>query len=150
MNEKQQSYVFRKLVQRPKKRLGRGHGSGKVKTSGRGTKGQKSRDSIRMGFEGGQLPLIKRLPLLRGKGRNDSRSSKAFPLALEKLNTLPTGTAVTLETLKKYHMIDSGVFRVKVLGRGKVTVKLAVDVPCSKGAAAAIEKAGGKVLSPYE
>lgn len=150
MKEKQHSYTFKKLVRRPKKRLGRGHGSGKVKTSGRGTKGQKSRDSIRIGFEGGQLPLIKRLPLLRGKGRNGSQSPKAFPLALEKLNTLPTGTTVTLETLKKYHMIDTDILRVKVLGSGKATVKLAVAVPCSKGAAAAIEKAGGKVLLPHE
>lgn len=138
------------IVQRGKKRLGRGHGSGKVKTSGRGTKGQKSRDGIRIGFEGGQLPLIKRLPLLRGKGRNVSQSGKSFPLPVEKLNTLPSGTSVTLETLKKYHMIDSAVSRVKLLGSGKVTVKLTVAVPCSKGAKDVIEKAGGTVLSPHE
>lgn len=135
------------IVQRSKKRLGRGHGSGKVKTSGRGTKGQKSRDGIHIGFEGGQLPLIKRLPLLRGKGRNHSQSGKAYPLAVEKLNTLPAGTTVTLETLKKYHMIDTAHPRVKILGSGKVTVKLTVAVPCSKGAASAIEKAGGSVSS---
>jgi large subunit ribosomal protein L15 len=135
------------IVQRSKKRLGRGHGSGKVKTSGRGTKGQKSRDGIHIGFEGGQLPLIKRLPLLRGKGRNGSQSGKAYPLAVEKLNTLPVGTTVTLETLKKYHMIDTAHPRVKILGSGKVTVKLIVAVPCSKGAASAIEKAGGSVSS---
>ncbi len=138
------------IVQRGKKRLGRGHGSGKVKTSGRGTKGQKSRDSIHIGFEGGQLPLIKRLPLLRGKGRNGSQLGKAYPLSVEKLNTIPAGTSVTLETLKKYHMIDNATARVKVLGNGKVTVKLEVAVPCSKSAASAIEKAGGEVLSPHE
>ncbi|MCX6791537.1 MAG: 50S ribosomal protein L15 [Candidatus Gottesmanbacteria bacterium] len=138
------------IVQRRKKRLGRGHGSGKVKTSGRGTKGQKSRDGIHIGFEGGQLPLIKRLPLLRGKGRNGSQSGKAVPLAVEKLNTLPSGTNVTLETLKKYHMIDHATARVKVLGSGKVTVELKVAVPCSKGAQEVIEKAGGTVLSPHE
>ena len=70
------------IVRRPKKRIGRGHGSGKVKTSGRGTKGQKARDSVPLGFEGGQLSLIKRLPLLRGKGRNASMKVKAFAVAL--------------------------------------------------------------------
>ncbi len=139
--------LLQKIVRRPKKRLGRGHGSGKVKTSGRGTKGQKSRDGIRIGFEGGQLPLIKRLPLLRGKGRNASQSGKAVPVPVEKLNTLPVSTTVTLETLKKYHMIDMATTRVKLLGSRKVTVKLNVAVPCSKGAAAAIEKAGGSVSS---
>ena len=135
------------IVQRGKKRLGRGHGSGKVKTSGRGTKGQKSRDGIHIGFEGGQLPLIKRLPLLRGKGRNGSQSAKSFPLPVEKLNILPAGITVTLETLKKYHMIDHATARVKLLGSGKVTVKLIVAVPCSKSAAAAIAKAGGSISS---
>jgi large subunit ribosomal protein L15 len=138
------------IVQRGKKRLGRGHGSGKVKTSGRGTKGQKSRDEIHIGFEGGQLPLIKRLPLLRGKGRNSSQSDKAFPIPVEMLNTLPSGTTVTLETLKKYHMIDAATNRVKLLGSGKVTVKLKIAVPCSKSAKHVIEKAGGTVLSPHE
>jgi large subunit ribosomal protein L15 len=137
------------IVQRRKKRLGRGHGSGKVKTSGRGTKGQRSRDNIHIGFEGGQSQLIKRLPLLRGKGRNASQSVKAYPLDVVRLNKLPEGTTVTLETLKKYHMIDTVVSRVKVLGNGKVTVKLTVTVPCSKAAASAIEKAGG-ALSPHE
>ena len=138
------------IVERRKKRLGRGHGSGKVKTSGRGTKGQKSRDGIHIGFEGGQSQLIKRLPLLRGKGRNGSQSGKAYPLSVEKLNGIPAGTTVTLETLKKYHMIDMAVSRVKILGSGKVTVKLTISVPCSKSAVSAIEKAGGNVLSPHE
>lgn len=128
------------IVQRRKKRLGRGHGSGKVKTSGRGTKGQKARDGIHIGFEGGQSQLIKRLPLLRGKGRNHSQSEKAFPLDVTKLQALPDGTTVTLETLKKYHMIDSGVTRVKILGKGKLTKKLTVAVPCSKSARSAFSK----------
>jgi len=143
MKGKTNSFSLQKIVKRPKKRLGRGHGSGKVKTSGRGTKGQKARSTTRIGFEGGQLPLIKRLPLLRGKGRNNSQSGKAFPLPVGKLNMLPAGTTVTLETLKKYHMIDTATTRVKLLGSGKVTVKLTVAVPCSKSAQRAIEKAGG-------
>lgn len=150
MEEKTNSFLLKKIVRRTKKRLGRGHGSGKVKTSGRGTKGQKSRGNIPIGFEGGQLALIKRLPLLRGKGRNASQSPKSFPLDVTSLNKLPEGITVTLETLKKYHMIDNADPRVKVLGSGKVTVKLSVVVPCSKSAAIAIEKAGGKVLSPHE
>lgn len=65
-----------KIVKRSKKRLGRGHGSGKVKTSGRGTKGQKARGKLPLGFEGGQTPLVKRLPYLRGKGRNKPRKRR--------------------------------------------------------------------------
>ncbi len=133
------------IVKRSKKRLGRGHGSGKVKTSGRGTKGQKARDSIRPGFEGGQLALIKRLPLLRGKGRNKSLNEVTFPIQVTALNSLPAGTKVTLEILAKHSMMDASVSRVKILGSGAVTQKLDVQVPCSAGARKAIEKAGGTV-----
>lgn len=133
------------LVRRPRKRLGRGHGSGKVKTSGRGTKGQKARGKVRMGFEGGQSSLVKRLPYLRGKGRNHSSKPKAFPIAVTKLNVLPKGTIVSLETLKKYRMIDNSVLRVKLLGSGDVTVALIIKVPCSASAKEAIIKAGGSV-----
>src|SRR5690242_5051835 len=121
--ENHQSSSYMKIVVRPKKRLGRGHGSGKVKTSGRGTKGQRARGKIRIGFEGGQLALIKRLPLLRGKDRNKGQKAKAYPVSVASLNALPAGTTVTLETLKKYHMIDTGVSRVKVVGGGEVTGK---------------------------
>jgi large subunit ribosomal protein L15 len=133
------------IVRRPKKRLGRGHGSGKVKTSGRGTKGQKARGTVRIGFEGGQLALIKRLPLLRGKDRNKGQKAKAYPLSVKVLNTLTDGATVTLETLKKYHMIDSGVSRVKIVGSSEVVGKFTVSVPTSASARKAIEKAGGVV-----
>jgi large subunit ribosomal protein L15 len=133
------------IVKRPKKRVGRGHGSGKVKTAGRGTKGQNARDSIRKGFEGGQLALIKRLPLLRGKGRNQSAKAKAVAISVSTLNTLPSGTTVTLATLLKYHMIVRGVTRVKLLGDKGLTQKLIVKVPVSESARKAIEKAGGSV-----
>ncbi len=133
------------IVQRPKKRLGRGHGSGKVKTAGRGTKGQKARGTVRQGFEGGQLSLIKRLPLLRGKGRNQSTKGKAFPISVSVLNSLPVSTTVTLATLLKYHMIKKGVTRVKLLGGEGFKQKLKVCVPCSQSARKAIEKAGGSV-----
>lgn len=121
-----------KIVKRPKKRVGRGHGSGKVKTSGRGTKGQKARDGIRPGFEGGQLSIIHRLPLLRGKGRNKTPKVKAFPIALSKLNAIPEGTTITLKELIKYKIIKEGVTRVKVLGGGKLKHKLSPEVPSSK------------------
>jgi large subunit ribosomal protein L15 len=59
-----------KITTKPKRRLGQGHGSGRVKTSGRGTKGQNARSNRSLSFEGGALPLIKRLPFRRGKGKN--------------------------------------------------------------------------------
>lgn len=136
-----------KLVSRSKKRLGRGHGSGRVKTSGRGTKGQKSRGSVRMGFEGGQLPIIKRLPLLRGKGRNKSRNGKPFPLSTQKLDILTSGTQVTLAVLVKHRMIDKDTKKVKVLGWAKLIHPYTVLLPCSQSAKAAIELAGGKVIN---
>jgi len=139
------TFALSKLVKRSKKRLGRGHGSGKVKTAGRGTKGQNARDHMPLGFEGGQLSLIKRLPFLRGKDRNASQKTKAFPLSVAKLAEFPKGTTVSLATLVKYHMIDEGTKRVKVLGEGKLTNALTVTVPCSKTARQAIEKAGGTV-----
>ncbi len=134
-----------RIVTRRKKRLGRGHGSGKVKTSGRGTKGQKARGTVPAGFEGGQSPLFKRLPYLRGKGRNRSGKPKAFPITVIKLNAIPKGTVVTLETLRKYRMIDEDVSRVKILGGGALTVALTVRVPCSKTAKEAVVNAGGSV-----
>lgn len=133
-------------VQKRKKRLGRGHGSGKVKTAGRGTKGQKARGTIRPGFEGGQLPIIKRLPLLRGKGKNTSRKQKAFLIPLSTLAGFPKGTVVNLKVLQKHHMIKTGVTRVKILGKDKLDVALTVAVPCSRQAKAMIEKAGGQII----
>lgn len=132
---------------RPKKRLGRGHGSGRVKTSGRGTKGQKARGRIKLEFEGGQLPIIKRLPLLRGKGKNDAPKVKAFAVSLDALNALPKKSEVTVASLKKYNVIDPSVVRVKILANGKIENPMTVRVPCSAGAKKAIEKAGGTVVA---
>lgn len=131
---------------RSKKRLGRGHGSGRGKTSGRGTKGQKARGTIPQDFEGGQLALTKRLPLLRGKGRNKSRHTKVITLTLSHLSALPAKTVVTLDALKKHGLIGADVALVKVLGDGVLTVALSVRVPVSKSAKVAIEKAGGTVV----
>lgn len=132
------------VVRRPKKRLGRGHGSGKVKTGGRGTKGQKARGTMPQGFEGGQLPLIKRLPLLRGKSKNKSHASSVYPLEVTKLDRLPDKSEVTVSSLIKYGLIKEAS-AVKILGGGKLTHAYTVKVTCSASAKAAIEKAGGKV-----
>jgi len=135
------------IVERSKKRLGRGHGSGKVKTSGRGTKGQKARGSMPLGFEGGQLPLIKRVPLLRGKTRNSSTKAKAFPISLGLLETIVTKEPITIALLHKERKINTSVIRVKVLGTGTLSHALTVSLPCSESAKAAIIKAGGKVMN---
>lgn len=136
-----------KIVDRPKKRLGRGHGSGKVKTSGRGTKGQKARENIGLKFAGSSLQAswLKRLPLVRGKGKNRSHQSKSFIVNLKYLNSLKPLTEVTLESLKKNKIIESSITKVKILGDGEITVPLIIKIPLSKSAAKKIEKAGGKI-----
>lgn len=136
-----------KIVRRSKKRVGRGHGSGKGKTAGRGTKGQKARGKIPSGFEGGQLALIKRLPLLRGKLRNKRMQQKVCPLSVQKLAHLKSNTKVTLKVLKENHLIDQNIKRVKILGTFNLPVSLQVAVACSTSAKNAIEKAGGTVIT---
>jgi len=138
-----------KTVAKPRRRLGRGAGSGRGKTAGRGTKGQKARGKVRLGFEGGQLPLIKRLPFRRGKYRNFSYQQKPFPVNVKFLNLLDVGTTVTIKTLIKNRIIttDAAATGVKILGDGELTKKLTVTLPCSKGATAKIEAAGGVVQS---
>ncbi len=138
---------LKKIKRRTKKRVGRGHGSGKVKTAGRGTKGQKARGNVHLGFEGGQLPLIKRLPLLRGKDRNKSRQLTTFALPLTSLGSMAKGTVVDIALLRKEHLIKKDTVRVKVLGKAKITVPLTVKLPCSASARESIEKAGGQVVA---
>lgn len=133
------------LVTRSHKRLGRGHGSGRGKTAGRGTKGQKARGTIPPHFEGGQLSIIERLPYLRGKRRNKSRSVKPVTVTVGQLSTLPANSSVTLEVLKKAGIVKEDVREVKVLNGGKLTVALTVSLSCSQAAREAIEKAGGKI-----
>lgn len=127
-----------------KKRLGRGHGSGKVKTSGRGQKGQKARGSIKPGFEGGQVSLQHRLPFIRGKKRNASQQVKPIALPLVRLSVYKNGETVDIATLEKKGLIPSGTKRVKLIGSA-IETTLSVSVPVSKGAKSAIEKAGGTV-----
>ena len=137
---------LKRLVTREQKRLGRGHGSGKVKTSGRGQKGQKARGTIPPGFEGGQLALIKRLPFLRGKGRNKSRVAQALVLPVSALNVM-TQSPVTVESLRKLSLVAPGVTRVKIVAGGTLKKALTVQLPCSLSAQKAIEAAGGRVTA---
>lgn len=137
------------IVTRSKKRLGRGHGSGRVKTSGRGTKGQKARENVKLTFAGSSLQAswLKRLPLWRGKGKNKSLHQKPAIVNIKYLNSLKANSEVTVESLKKAGIISETVTRVKILGDGDLKVALAVKLPCSQGAVKKIEKAGGKVIN---
>lgn len=139
---------LQKITTKKKKRVGLGHGSGRGKTSGRGTKGLKARGNVPLDFEGGALPLIKRLPFLRGKGRNKSLQSKSLILNVSALNILPKGTVVDIETLAKHGLVrleEAKQIGVKILGDGDLGVSLTVKVPASKGAVEKIKKAGGSL-----
>ncbi len=140
-----------KQVAKSKKRIGRGHGSGRGgHTSTRGSKGQKARRSISLIFEGSKLKKswVKRLPLLRGKGKFKSYQPGSYLVALDQLSVFKDGDEVTLASLKQKAVLPkslgSGV-SVKILNRGEVKVGLTVLLPCSKAAAEKIRKAGGKI-----
>ena len=135
-----------KLIARSEKRVGRGIGSGKGKTAGRGTKGQKARGKIPNTFTGAGLPTYKKLPLRRGLG-NRKVSDKLKVLSLDKLNIFKTNSVVDLEQLFKSQLISKNDIQkgVKILAGGKLTVSLTVKLPVSKKAAVEIVKMGGKV-----
>lgn len=136
-----------KIVDRPAKRLGRGPGSGKGRhTVGRGTKGQRARKSgeAPLWFEGGQLPLVKRMPMLRGKARFNVLHPAAA-VTLTDLNKM-SGSTITLDTLKLEKVIDPKFKKAKIIANGTIDRKVNVQgIRVSKAAAAAIEKAGGKI-----
>lgn len=130
------------------RRLGQGHGSGRGKTGGRGTKGQKARGKIPIHFEGGALTLIKRLPFRRGKGKNKVFKNKPIALNVKVLNLFPKDTVVDLNTLINKKIVDAAqgkMYGVKILGDGDLSVALTVKLPVSKGAMEKIKKAGGTV-----
>ena len=131
---------------KPKKRLGRGLGSGKGKTAGRGTKGQKARGKIPVGFTGAGLAIYKKLPLRRGLG-NRQVTQKIKVLPLNKLNIFNGRSVVDIEALVKNNLINKKDAErgVKILSQGKLTKALTIKLPVSKSARVAIEKAGGKV-----
>ncbi len=137
-----------KLKAKSKKRVGLGHGSGRGKTSGRGTKGQKARGKVPLNFEGGALPLTKRLPFLRGKGRNPSIQEKPEVVNVELLNVFPKGTVITADALIKQGIVEAAAVKqkgIKILGDGDLKVALTVQLKVSKGAAEKIKSAGGTV-----
>lgn len=137
-----------KIKKNSKKRLGQGHGSGRVKTSGRGTKGQKSRNTVPLRFEGGALPLTKRLPYLRGKGRNKSFRKTPLIVNIKQLDSFSKNEVVDVSSLVKKRMVkevDAKEFGVKILGDGEIKMPLIIKIPISKSAAGKIEKAGGKI-----
>lgn len=130
------------------RRLGRGAGSGRGKTSGRGTKGQKARRNIGLGFEGGALPLIKRLPFLRGKGRNNSLKAKPVVINVKVLDILPAKSVVDIDTLIKHNIVvasEAKKFGIKILGDGELKNSYTVKLPVTNQAKTKIEKAGGSV-----
>lgn len=131
-----------------KKRLGRGLGSGKGSKSGRGTtRHQKARESVPLHFEGGQGRIVKKFPLLRGKGKNNSIKEKSFIINLESLNKLSDGSLVTRETLIKENIITNGKenLPIKILANGSLKKKLTIKLPVSKKVKEAVEKLGGKI-----
>jgi len=142
-------HTLTSITDKPQKRVGRGYGTGKGgHTSGRGTKGQKSRvgSKIPLWFEGGQLPLIKRLPMMRGKGKLKV-SSLVAEVNLTVLSKVKA-EVITLETLKLEKVIDHRYSQAKVIMGGTLTHKITVQgLRLSKNARAAIEKAGGTITA---
>lgn len=136
-----------KLAEKDKKRMGRGLGSGKGKTGGRGQKGQKARGKIPLAAVGGGLIFYKKLPFRRGWGNRKS-SPKALPVKLSELNKLKRNTVVDLNVLVENKIVGKEAlhFGVKILSEGKIDIPLQVKVPVSAKAKALIEKQGGKVV----
>ena len=138
-------------VKDKKLRVGRGIGSGKGKTSGRGVKGQKSRSGVSIkSFEGGQMPLYRRLPK---RGFNSFKKDLLAKINLEKLQTLIEKKKINPdEKLNLNNLIKKKIFKktykkLKILGSGNIIVKLDIEADfLSKSAKEKIEKVGGKIL----
>ena len=131
---------------RQHRRVGRGDGSGRGNYSGRGMKGQKARSGggVRRGFAGGQLAMMKALPMLRGF--TNIFRIEYEPVNLERLSRFPEGSRVTPATLAEAGILKNEKQRVKVLGRGTLTTPLTVVAHrFSRAARSAIEAAGGSV-----
>lgn len=127
------------------KRIGRGTGSGLGRNAGKGEKGQKARSGggVRPGFEGGQMPLYRRLPK---RGFTNIFAKDIVSINVDRLNVFEDGSEVTIELLLERGIIGKVNDGVKILGNGEITKKLTVKVnKFSKVAAEKIEAAGGKV-----
>jgi large subunit ribosomal protein L15 len=131
-----------------KKRVGRGIGSGHGKTSTRGQKGQNARNKVHPGFEGGQTPLFRRLPKLRGKGKGAmpiGLTRKVYgEINLRQLDLLEAGTIVTAELLRERGIINGRHDGLRVLGNGDITKALTIQAAhFTATAKEKIEAAGG-------
>ena len=133
-----------------KKRLGRGIGSGKGKTSGRGHKGQKSRSGVAIkSFEGGQMPLYRRLPK---RGFNPISKKNIAILNLEKIQSyidkksIKTSDVLNSDLLKKLNLINKNSIKLKILGSGEIKDKINIEADlASKSAIKKLEKIGGSI-----
>ena len=126
------------------KRIGRGHGSGQGKTAGKGHKGQKARAGrgMRIGFEGGQMPLQRRIPK---RGFNNIFAKKIVSINVGTLEKFENGATVDIAALKEAGIVKNSFDGVKVLSNGELTKSLTVKVNAfSEAAKAKIEAAGGK------
>ena len=140
----------REKINKPKIRVGRGIGSGKGKTSGRGVKGQKSRSGVAIkSFEGGQMPLYRRLPK---RGFNSISSQKIAILNLDKIQsyinkkTLKPSELLNAELLKKLKLINKNSKKLKILGTGEIKDKINIEANLAlKSAVEKLEKIGGSI-----
>ena len=140
----------REKIKKPKLRVGRGIGSGKGKTSGRGVKGQKSRSGVAIkSFEGDQMPLYRRLPK---RGFNPLNTELVAILNLEKIQayidkkTINTNDILNSEILKKLRLINKNSTKLKILGTGEIKEKINIEANlASKSAIEKLEKIGGSI-----
>tara|TARA_B100000073_G_C23406242_1_gene441295 strand:+ start:124 stop:579 length:456 start_codon:yes stop_codon:yes gene_type:complete len=140
----------REKLNRSKIRVGRGIGSGKGKTSGRGVKGQKSRSGVAIkSFEGGQMPLYRRLPK---RGFNPIKKGVVAILNLEKIQTfidkktIKPSDVLNSDILKKLNLINKNSVKLKILGNGEIKDKINIEANlASKSAVKKVEKIGGSI-----
>ena len=140
----------RTKLNKPKIRVGRGIGSGKGKTSGRGVKGQKSRSGVAIkSFEGGQMPLYRRLPK---RGFNPIQKENIAILNLDKIQsfinkkTINTNDVLNSSSLKKLKLINKNSKKLKILGSGEIKDKINIEADlASKSALEKLEKIGGSI-----
>lgn len=141
-----------KLTSKSKKRIGRGHGSGRGgHTSTRGSKGQNARTSVSLIFEGTKLKksFVKRLPLIRGKMKLQSYHLKTLILNFSDLQEFKENDRIDRDFLVKKGLITKKMKKnvpIKILSDGQISIPLTIALPCSKKAAEKIEHAGGKVI----
>jgi|TARA_B100001142_G_scaffold324666_1_gene376789 large subunit ribosomal protein L15 len=140
----------REKINKSKMRVGRGIGSGKGKTSGRGVKGQKSRSGVAIkSFEGGQMPLYRRLPK---RGFNPISIDEIAIMNLEKIQffidkkTIKNSDLLNADLLKKLNLINKNSKKLKILGTGEIKVKVNIEANlASKSAITKVEKVGGSI-----